>query len=49
MVKPLQVKCLDYTAAAREVRFIERATSRELGYVIQYIGMIFDYSEIAAE
>ncbi|MFV0557849.1 MAG: type II toxin-antitoxin system PemK/MazF family toxin [Enterococcus sp.] len=48
-VNPLQVKTLDYTDQRRAVRFIERATSTELGEVLQIVKMIFDFDNLLAE
>lgn len=46
-VNALQVKTLDYRA--RGGKFIEKATTRELGKVAQIIQMIFNFSNLLGE
>jgi mRNA interferase MazF len=45
-INPLQIRTIDYRAPEREVRFIEKATQAEMGYVVQYVQMIFNYDDI---
>ncbi|MGG5341434.1 type II toxin-antitoxin system PemK/MazF family toxin [Enterococcus sp. AZ192] len=48
-INPLQVKTFDFTAPERNVRFIERATLKELGETAQTVNMIFDFSSLMTE
>ncbi|WP_366533590.1 type II toxin-antitoxin system PemK/MazF family toxin (plasmid) [Carnobacterium maltaromaticum] len=48
-INPLQVKTFDFIAQARNVRFIEKATLKEIGETAQMVGMIFDFTSLITE
>ncbi|WP_086445458.1 type II toxin-antitoxin system PemK/MazF family toxin [Candidatus Enterococcus lemimoniae] len=48
-INPLQVKTFDFTAPERNVRFIEKATLKEIGETAQIVSMIFDFSNLMTE
>ncbi|WP_375180268.1 type II toxin-antitoxin system PemK/MazF family toxin [Enterococcus rotai] len=48
-INPLQVKTFDFTAPERDVRFIEKATLKELGETAQIVNMIFNFSDLITE
>lgn len=48
-INPLQVKTFDFTAPERSVRFIEKATLKELGETAQIVNMIFDFSDLITD
>lgn len=48
-INPLQVKTFDFIAQARNVRFIEKATLKEIGETAQMVAMIFDFASLITE
>lgn len=48
-INPLQVKTFDYIAKDRSVRFIEKATLKEIGKTAQMVEMIFDFTSLITE
>lgn len=48
-INPLQVKTFDFIAQARNVRFIEKATLKEIGETAQVVAMIFDFASLITE
>ncbi|OJG67674.1 hypothetical protein RV09_GL002443 [Enterococcus moraviensis] len=43
------MKTVDFTAPERDVRFIEKATLKELGETAQIVNMIFNFSDLITE
>ncbi|EOL50718.1 hypothetical protein [Enterococcus caccae] len=48
-INSLQVKTFDFTAPERNVRFIEKATLKEIGETAQIVSMSFDFSNLMTE
>ncbi|MHC5227157.1 type II toxin-antitoxin system PemK/MazF family toxin [Enterococcus sp. LJL99] len=45
-INPLQIKTLDFISKQRDIHFIEKATTAELGQTAQIVSMIFDFQNL---